>query len=125
LYDATTLLNDVTNNFQLDDNNVNVINGHLSSLYYDTDSFVEKFKNSNQPLPVILGINIQSLLSKHLELKSFIAELKCKGIVIDVLLLQETWDYKCKNLVDIPDYHKVISKCREKVERRWCRILCT
>jgi exonuclease III len=34
--------------------------------------------------------------------------------VIDVLAIQETWDYKCKNLVDIPDYHKLISKCREK-----------
>jgi hypothetical protein len=112
LYNATTLLNDVTNNLLLDGNDVNVINGNIDSLYYDTNCFVNKFKNSNQPL--ILSINIQSLLSKHQELKTFITELKNNGIVIDVLVIQETWDYKCKNLVDIPNYHKFISKCREK-----------
>jgi hypothetical protein len=59
----------------------------ISSNFYDNDNFLNKYKNSS--LPIVFILNVQSLLSKHFKLKTFILDLISKNANIKVICLQE------------------------------------
>jgi hypothetical protein len=63
-------------------------------------------------VPLFLSINIQSLQSKFEQLLAEIAELESKGIQIDVIALQETWDIRHSELFCIPGFKPLILKKR-------------
>jgi hypothetical protein len=79
---------------------------NISSQYFDIPTFTSKFKNSKNPL--ILSINILSLQSKYNEFKSFILEITNCDIKIDVIAIQETWNIKYPELLDIPGFQRII-----------------
>ncbi len=62
-----------SNFFQSDDSINPYTDATISSKFYDNDTFSNKFKNS--PNPLILNLNVQSLISKHFNLKTLILEL--------------------------------------------------
>ena len=78
----------------------------MDSFFYDSESFLNKFRNSDKP--IFLNLNVQSLMSKHEKLKDFIVRLTNNGLQIDVIALQETWNIKYTNLVAIPGFQKLV-----------------
>jgi signal recognition particle subunit SEC65 len=66
--------------------------------------------------PIFLSINIQSLNSKHSELRNQIIELTSKNLKIDVIAIQETWDICQPDLLAIPGYQTFI--CKNRVNMR-------
>jgi hypothetical protein len=74
----------------------------ISSNFYDNDTFLNKFKNST--LPIVFNLNVQSLLSKHLKLKTFILDLISNHVNIKVICLQEIWQIPFTDLVSIPGF---------------------
>ena len=74
----------------------------IDSQFYDTDSFITKFRNHNKP--IFLNINIQSLNSKYEKLKNFVLTLTNANINIDVIAIQETWLVKYPHLLLIPGF---------------------
>ena len=84
----------------------------IDSNFYDSDSFISKFKGSNKPL--FLNINIQSLNSKFEKLKCFIANITNKNIVIDIIALQETWHVRYPQLLLLPGFQPLIFSNRKK-----------
>jgi hypothetical protein len=61
--------------------------------------------------PFYLSINIQSLLSKHKQIIEFINELYVANIS-DVLAVQEVWDIRYPELVNIPGFQPIVYKSR-------------
>ena len=61
----------------------------IDSSYYCPESFSEKFKSSKNIS--LLSINVQSLNSKFSSLSDLIAFWKSKGVVFDLICLQETF----------------------------------
>jgi len=51
-----------------------------------------------------MSLNIQSLYSKHANLKSLLLDLNNSCVKIFILALQETWNIPYTELVQIPDY---------------------
>ena len=86
----------------------------MDSFFYDSESFLNKFRNSDKP--IFLNLNVQSLMSKHEKLKDFIVRLTNNGLQIDVIALQETWNIKYTNLVAIPGFQKLVY-CNRKTGR--------
>ena len=97
------------------DNEVNpLMELTMDSFFYDSESFLNKFRNSDKP--IFLNLNVQSLMSKHEKLKDFIVRLTNNGLQIDVIALQETWNVKDTNLVAIPGFQKLVF-CNRKTGR--------
>jgi hypothetical protein len=65
--------------------------------------------------PLFLSINIQSLMSKHEQLVMEIQEILDNGIQIDALCIQEIWDIRYPELVDIPGFKPIIFKKRRNM----------
>ena len=84
----------------------------IDSTFVDTQSFINKFKNSHHPL--FLNINIQSLNSKYEKLKNFILTLSNNNIQIDLIAMQETWYIKHPQLLDIPGFQPLIFTNRKR-----------
>ena len=75
----------------------------IKSLYYDISSLEANFSNSSNL--ILASLNIQSLMSKHSDLKNFLLETSAKNIPIDILALQETWSIHHPHLVNIPGFN--------------------
>ena len=82
IYDSS----DYINQFIIDDDSdFNIFSGlNMKSIYYDITSFTNKFKNSKNP--VIVSLNVQSIMSKFDRLSNFIYELLSSNINIDVIV---------------------------------------
>ena len=94
------------------DNNVpNPYNEYkINSSYYDNETFTGKVSNSKQPL--FLSVNVQSLYSKHENIKTFLSCLKNHNVDVDIVALQETWRLPYLEIVQVPGF-KFIHKHRE------------
>ena len=98
-----------------DDNDINLNpyeNIAMESHFYDLDSFIANFKHNNKPF--FININVQSLLSKHEKLKNLILTATSKGIVIDLIAVQETWTIKYPHLLNIPGFQPLVFANRTK-----------
>jgi len=62
---------------------------------------------------IFISINIQSLQSKHEQLVEFIHELSKFKIDVDVIAVQETWEVRYLDLVNIPGFKPLIAKTRQ------------
>jgi hypothetical protein len=100
-YDGTTLLNDYLNADQDSQLNINI-----GSNYLDPTSFTQKYAKSKKPL--YLSVNIQSLMSKHELLKTFVTDLLTANVPLDVIALQEIWSLKYPELVNIPGFQQIV-----------------
>ena len=114
-------LNLLNRNINLDLTNVLINQGNddevnpfleltIDSEFYDSDTFCDRFRNSDKP--VFLNLNAQSLVSKHEKLKNFVNRLTKSGLQIDVIALQETWNIKYSHLLSIPGFQKLVYKNR-------------
>ena len=80
--------------------------------YYDIDSFIKVFDNSDQQF-ITVSLNVESLNSKFNNLTALIGILGKSNCYIDSLLIQESWlsDDQCssKNIEQyhIPGYHTI------------------
>lgn len=83
----------------------------IDSSYYCPESFSQKFKNSKNIS--LLSINIQSLNSKFSSLSDLIAFWKSKGVVFDIICLQETFSIIMPSMYELNDYHTVLYKTRK------------
>ena len=104
--------NYIDNDNDTDINNDIYTGLNIDSIFYDMDSFIKKFSNSKSPL--FMNLNVQSLNSKHEKLKNFVLALSNKGIVIDIIAMQETWSIKYPELLTIPGYQQLIFLNRKK-----------
>ena len=82
----------------------------INSSYYDNETFTGKVSNSKQPL--FLSVNVQSLYSKHENIKTFLSCLKNHNVDVDIVALQETWRLPYLEIVQVPGF-KFIHKHRE------------
>lgn len=82
----------------------------LSSKYYDPETFCSEFKE-NKNLSV-LSLNVQSLSAKFSSLLDLISFWKQKGVIFDIICLQETFNIPVPSLFSIPNYHDIIYKTR-------------
>ena len=73
-----------------------------SSKFWDITEFSNCYKNSNHPL--VLNINIQSLLSKFEHLKQIIEDISNNGINIIAITVQEIWRVPVLEVVQINDF---------------------
>jgi hypothetical protein len=81
-----------------------------SSSFFNIQSLSESVRQ-----PLFLSINIQSLLSKHEQLQEFISELSNSNLVVDVIAVQEIWDIRYPELVNIPGFKPLIYKARRNM----------
>ena len=82
----------------------------IDSKFYDMLS-LPSIVNDNAS-PILLSINIQSLMSKYDELRSFIIEMSCKKIQIDVIAVQEVWEVREPEILSIPGFQNFVYKTR-------------
>jgi len=117
-YNCSIMLNDHLNADQDTPLNINI-----GSHYYDYATFASKYAKSRKPL--FISVNIQSLMSKHDQLKLLINDLCVSHVPIDVIALQETWSIGLPELVHLPGFQPIIFS--ERVGRRGggCRLLYT
>ncbi len=102
-YDHSILINNILHAND-DTNTFTRIN--LTSSYYDPNSIIKKFSNTN--IPLILSLNAQSLQSKFNALSEFITHLTNNKVKIDIIALQETWSVPYIDLFTIPGFHPPI-----------------
>ena len=76
----------------------------INSKFHDLDSLASLSKNK----PIFISINIQSLNSKFESLKTEILLLQSKHVQVDVIAIQETWDVKHPELLQLPGYQQFI-----------------
>jgi hypothetical protein len=81
----------------------------LDSKFYNLDTIASICNVGNS---LYLSLNIQSLNSKFEELKVFIIELHQKGLNIEVIALQETWEIHYPELLIFPGYQQIVFKNR-------------
>ena len=118
--------NYIDNDNDTDINNDIYTGLNIDSIFYDMDSFIKKFSNSKSPL--FMNLNVQSLNSKHEKLKNFVLALSNKGIVIDIIAMQETWSIKypklqyCSNHTWLPTTY-FLKQEKRKGGRNW--LLCS
>ncbi len=65
--------------------------------------------------PIYISINIQSLHSKYEQLVEFISELYAANISVDVIAVQEIWDIRYPELVNIPGFQPLVHKSRRNM----------
>ena len=58
------------------------------SPYYDLESLVSMYRNSD--IPIIISINIRSLSCNHANLLAVIQELELNNVIIYAIVIQET-----------------------------------
>jgi len=75
--------------FQNDENLNPYTDTMINSPYFDTELFVNNFKNTKSP--IFLSLNIQSLPSKYPKIKDLIYEFQANNIPIVAIALQEIW----------------------------------
>jgi hypothetical protein len=100
---------------------------NIHSNFYDRESFSDTYANKNHPL--FLSINIQSLMSKHEQLKNYILNLINSNVPIYVIAVQEIWSIQYADLVEIPGF-RFIYKNRTQgrgggrwiLHQRWCTV---
>ncbi len=85
----------------------------IPSHFYDNESFLNKFQNSQ--FPIIINLNAQSLSSKHFNLKTFILNLKENHVNIKIICLQEIWQIPYPDLVSIPGFSFI---CKQRCKNR-------
>jgi exonuclease III len=109
MYNYNSILGD------FDDNNFEpYLNVDINSKFYDMYNLPSILNDESSP--IFLSINIQSLKSKHSELRNQIIELTSKNLKIDVIAIQETWDVCQPDLLAIPGYQTFI--CKNRVNMR-------
>jgi len=104
-------LNETLDAYLLNDDSLNPFTEiNIDSKFFDNDSFLRKFKNTN--FPIFLSLNVQCLPSKFENLKSFIISLVNSKVPIIAIALQEVWS--CPNIEDkqIPGF-KIFLNCRK------------
>ena len=74
----------------------------ISSRFYDVPLLISNFSKSTKP--ILASLNIQSLMSKHSELKDFLFELSANKVPAYIIALQETWTIHHPHLINIPGY---------------------
>jgi len=108
LLDATTSLNNLIH----DDEVIGqFFSKQVDSKYFDLNSFRDTFSKSK--LPIILSLNIQSLQSKHADLKLFMSDLLSSEICIDLIIMQEIWSIKFPELLQLPGFQNLVFKARQ------------
>ena len=114
IYDSS----DYINQFIIDDDSdFNIFSGlNMKSIYYDITSFTNKFKHSKNP--VIVSLNVQSIMSKFDSLSNFIYELLSRNINIDVIVLQETWAVQYPESIIIKGYQTISLQSRKTSKGR-------
>ena len=92
-----------------DDNEENsYVNDNHSHLYFDLDTFANKFTSNSI---IFLSFNVCSLMSKHQNLSSAINDMLQKQVKIKVIAVQETWNVPYPELVNINGF-KLLIKTR-------------
>jgi hypothetical protein len=81
---------------------------NIQCKYHDIKSLSETVKE-----PIFLSINIQSLQSKYDQLLEFIFNLSNANIIVDAIAVQEIWDIKYSDLVNIPGFRPIVCKTRQ------------
>jgi hypothetical protein len=71
-------------------------------MFYDHESISDRYVNNSHPL--FLSINIQSLMSKHEQLKNYVLSLSNANVPIYIIAVQEIWSIHYAELVDIPGF---------------------
>ncbi len=105
-YNYSLFLENSVDNFNFIENPL--LSNKLSSNYYNESSFSDCFKNFKSPL--VLNLNIQYLLSKFEKFTSLLSILFEKGIIFDIISLQEISYINDVSLVNIPGYHPLVFK---------------
>jgi hypothetical protein len=82
----------------------------MKSHFHDIDSLSNLCRTQNGP--IFLGLNVQSLQSKHENLCAELNELLKNNITVDVIALQEIWDIRYPELVAIDGFKPLIFKKR-------------
>ncbi len=109
-YNADSVINEFFNNISSDEN-FTLFDKPFVSMYYDQHDMINCYKNTN--IPLVLSINIRSLMSNYTELVDLLHLLEKNNILIYAIVLQETWNIKFTELVNIPGYQKLILKNRQ------------
>jgi Reverse transcriptase (RNA-dependent DNA polymerase) len=91
-----------------EDNLYNTLN--IVSDFYDVDSFVCKFKKTK--VPIFLSLNAQSINAKHDSLVELCNIFSKENLPISIIAIQETWNVKYANLLDLPGFQRLIFKNR-------------
>ena len=84
----------------------------LDSAYYCPQKFTEKFKNSKSIS--ILSLNIQSINSKFSSLADLINFWQEKGVIFDIICLQECFSIIIPSIFELQNYHPILFKTRTK-----------
>jgi hypothetical protein len=85
----------------------------ISSNFHDIQSLSNMCRNERSG--IFLSINIQSLISKHAQLVSEIAEMENKNLHIDVIAIQETWDVRYPEMLSLPGFNNLLFKKRRNM----------
>ena len=101
-----TLTSNHNDNDDIDLNPYNSLT--IDSQFYNSKSFISRFKDNKQPL--FLNLNVQSLNSKYENLKNLILSYTNNNILIELIALQETWTIKHHNLLTIPGFQPLVFK---------------
>ena len=103
-----SILKDLNNNlllcgktFHSNDPENPIPNPDLNSIFYDSSTFIKKFRNTDPS--ILASLNAQSLLSKHDNLQLLISELT--STPLHILAIQETWAIPHPHLVSIPGFN--------------------
>jgi hypothetical protein len=95
-------------NYEIDDNPLENI--EFQSKFYDVELFINTFKNSKQP--IFININVQSLNAKYNKLNDTVTRLLQNKVPVQIIALQETWNIKYPNLLELPGFQKLVFKNR-------------
>ncbi len=109
LYDATTTINEFFNSINNDDN-FNLFNEPIVSMYHDQQDLINRYKNSS--IPIVLSVNIRSIMKHHSELVELLHLLGKNEVLVYAIILQETWNISIVDLVNIPGFQKLMYKNR-------------
>jgi len=66
-------------------------------------------------MPIILSLNIQSLQSKHADLKIFLADLLSCEVCIDLIIMQEIWNVNFPELLTLPGFQNLVFQTRKNM----------
>ena len=85
-------------------------NTQIFGSFYDLQSLSNSHNAANQLL--FLNLNVQSLNSKHQNLKEFVSELESKSVKIGLIAMQEIWNIDDINVLNLDGFHPLIFKQR-------------
>jgi hypothetical protein len=74
--------------------------------------------------PIFLSINIQILYSKHEKLVQLLHDLSELNIVVDAIAVQEIWDIRYPELVNIPGFNPLLFRKRTGMRGGGGGVLC-